>query len=116
MFFQVRNGTVHWSNSSHYVTGIVGFEQFVQQMDPPLPPDQQALAQQLSASVQSYQAANIGPVTLTAGSWFLARPRFLLDEEKRPESVAMWFGLVERIFEHTGPNGDKNLIVQVSTT
>jgi len=85
-------------------------------MDPPLPPDQQALAQQLSASVQSYRAANIGPVTLTAGSWFLARPHFLLDEEKRPESAAMWFGLVERIFEHTGPNGAKNLIVQVSAT
>jgi hypothetical protein len=116
-------GSLQFRSVSAHVTYIVRFQQWAlqrhqrqqqqQQPDPTAVAASAAdlqLASRMKDRVTSYRAAMIGTLKLTVGSWFLARPSFLLPEE----APAMWFGHVEHIFEHDGPAGGPNLILQVS--
>jgi hypothetical protein len=57
------------------------------------------------------RAVRVGALQLRAGDWFLARGRGLSDEERK----VLWFGHVERVVTHVGPDRHPvpRLLVQV---
>ena len=71
------------------------------------------LSRRLAFTVQKYRVVNLGEhVQLREGGWFLARPSVLLPSE----ASAMWFGKVEAIFQHKGPDSEERLMLQVCFT
>lgn len=69
------------------------------------------LSRRLAFTVQKYRVVNLGEhVQLREGGWFLARPSVLLPSE----ASAMWFGKVEAIFQHKGPDSEERLMLQVT--
>ena len=69
------------------------------------------LSRRLAFIVQRYPAVKLGDhVQLKEGGWFLAWLSSLLPSEES----AMWFGRVERIFQHEGPDGQKRMMLQAS--
>ena len=64
----------------------------------------------LNFSVFTFPVACLnGHLKLKVGDWVMAHPNFLLAAERE----SMWFGRIELIFEHIGPNGIKVLMLKV---
>lgn len=105
-----RDRKLTWRSAQSRVTAIFNFEEFVNRLRPTATSEQRAIVKRMIFSVKYYSSAKLGSVKLKVGSWFLARPSFLNEHD----SKRMWFGKVERIFTHFGPNLESNLILEVT--
>ena len=71
--------------------------------------DDRRMAQGFSDVCTTFKKVKIGSLQVEIGSWFLARPSMLSAQEQ----ASMWFGHVEDLISHKGPDGNTGVFVKV---